>query len=305
MGGQVFKGKTEPIAISNVWPTVNKFKSELKKVFPGIQHKIDNIFTLGSTGKKPYSGDIDLGIDENCLDEIGALGLDETRVAHYFDKFSKRARSAKAHQIRMRAILAVMAEKLSDAGLYVDDKSTSNGVLFFSFPQVTKYGEQLGHYVQIDLNFGDADWLKFTYYSNETDPNTNIKGLHRTQLILHMFSYKGYTMSHNYGIKDKATQEIVATTPAEAIKILNDLYKLDLTEEKLNTYKKVKEAVDSLNNEVKTGIYNMYLKTLDSTRCDIPHDLQNYWWDNRKKLGLVGKFLPETSGLYPLVQMFK
>jgi hypothetical protein len=40
-----------------------------------------------------------------------------------------------------------------------------------------------------------------------------------------------------------------------------------------------------------------YLKILDSTRADIPDNLQQYWIDNKDKLGLKGKFLPDTSNL--------
>jgi hypothetical protein len=40
-----------------------------------------------------------------------------------------------------------------------------------------------------------------------------------------------------------------------------------------------------------------YLKILDSTRADIPDNLQQYWIDNQSRLVLKGKFLPDTSNL--------
>ena len=49
--------------------------------------------------------------------------------------------------------------------------------------------------------------------------------------------------------------------------------------------------------EDSNSIFDIYLKILDSTRCDIPDPLQSYWLDNRERLGLTGKFLPETSKL--------
>ena len=42
---------------------------------------------------------------------------------------------------------------------------------------------------------------------------------------------------------------------------------------------------------------NVYFKILDSTRADIPDDLQPLWIQKQSKLGLTGKFLPDTSKL--------
>lgn len=42
---------------------------------------------------------------------------------------------------------------------------------------------------------------------------------------------------------------------------------------------------------------DIYLKILDSTRADIPDDLQVEWKKRRAKLGLTGKFLPDNSAL--------
>ena len=45
------------------------------------------------------------------------------------------------------------------------------------------------------------------------------------------------------------------------------------------------------------NIIDRYLKILDSTRADIPENLQQYWIDNQDRLGLKGKFLPDNSNL--------
>lgn len=44
-------------------------------------------------------------------------------------------------------------------------------------------------------------------------------------------------------------------------------------------------------------VYDIYLKILDSTRADIPEDLQAYWIENQDRLDLKGKFLPDNSNL--------
>jgi hypothetical protein len=53
----------------------------------------------------------------------------------------------------------------------------------------------------------------------------------------------------------------------------------------------------NLTDEDLHSIYDIYLKILDSTRADIPEDLQQYWIQNKERLGLKGKFLPDDSKL--------
>ena len=124
--------------------------------------------------------------------------------------------------------------------------------------------------------------------------------MHRTQLLVSLFSHKGYTFSHNYGVKSKETQEIVANTPDQAIALLNELYGINLDRNTLSDYFKL---IDALKNELSEqdlhAVYDTYLKILDSTRADIPEDLQQYWIDNQDRLQLKGKFLPDESKLIP------
>jgi hypothetical protein len=168
--------------------------------------------------------------------------------------------------------------------------------MFCEYDQYDEHNNKLDKRVQIDINFGDVDWLKFAYFSDSYAGN--VKGLHRTQLMLHMFSYKGYVFSHNYGVKEKQTNEIVANSPKEAIKLLNKLYGINLNEKILQNYNVLQEYLrNHLAENVLYGIYDIYLKTLDSTRCDIPEDLQEYWVKNQDRLGLKGKFLPNDSRL--------
>jgi len=67
--------------------------------------------------------------------------------------------------------------------------------------------------------------------------------------------------------------------------ILNDYFEL------MNTLKK------NLPKEKLNQILDIYLKILDSTRADIPFDIQDYWIANQDRLGLKGKFLPDDSKL--------
>ena len=118
--------------------------------------------------------------------------------------------------------------------------------------------------------------------------------------MLSLFANRGYTFSHNYGVKNKESGELVASNPEQAINLLNSLYGFNLTQETLQNYFKLQDFLkDNLDTEELHKIWDRYLKILDSTRCDIPEDLQEYWLDNQERLGLTGKFLPETSKLYP------
>jgi len=297
MGGNVF-GNTAPIKKEHIKPTLLQFFKEFKQVFPKAEPFFREMKTLGSVGKKDYSGDIDLALAGKSFDDINDWGLDQEYVTKLFEGFKKRARTSTDDQLMKRAVIVAVAEKIlaSNTDIYADVKGSGAGALFLKFPQYDEQGKQTGDNVQIDINVGDVDWLEFAYYSN-TYKGT-VKGLHRTQLIVSLFSNKGYTFSHNYGVKDRDTQEIVASNPQQAIDLLSKLYGLNLDRDTLGDYFKLMETLEAgLSPEELNKVYDIYLKILDSTRADIPDDLQPYWIQNQERLGLKGKFLPDDSAL--------
>ena len=78
------------------------------------------------------------------------------------------------------------------------------------------------------------------------------------------------------------------------------MYNIHLNEKILQNYSKLQEYLrKTLDPSTLNEIYDIYLKTLDHTRCDIPEDLQQYWLENQDRLKLTGKFLPNDSRLYP------
>lgn len=300
-GGHVFGEGSDPIKKEYIESTIKHFIAEFTKIFPAVKGYFEKPQTLGSVGKKDVSGDIDLAIDEKALESIEDWNLDKSEVDTLFAKFKKRARTASDKNIMRRAIITCISQKLNDANIDIvtDAKSAGNGVLFCEFPQYDG-DKQLDLRVQIDINFGNVDWLKFAYYSDSY--KGNVKGLHRTQLMLHMFSYKNKMFNHNSGVKDKETGEELAKNPEEAIKILNKEYGFHLDEKTLQNYHKLIEYLrEHLSEKDFNGIMDIYLKTLDSTRCDIPEDLQEYWVKNRERLGLKGKFLPDDSRLKSII----
>lgn len=300
MGGHVFAGGSSPIRKEDIKPTLTRFIQDFLRVFPKAKGHFEGIKTLGSTGKKDVSGDIDLALDEKAFSNIKDWSLSQKDVGTYFAQFQKRARSASKQQLTKRAVICCIADKLEaeSSRIKTDTKGSSNGTLFCQYPQFNSEGEFLDKDVQIDINIGDINWLSFAYYSDSYQGN--VKGLHRTQLMLSLFTHKGYTFSHNYGVKNKETGELVASKPEQAINLLNTLYGFNLDQETLQNYFKLQEFLKNhLSSEELHAIWDRYLKILDSTRCDIPADLQEYWLDNQERLGLTGKFLPEDSKLYP------
>jgi len=297
MGGNVFDS-TAPIKKEHIKPTLLEFFKQFKQIFPKAEPFFREMKTLGSVGKKDYSGDIDLALAGSSFDNVEDWGLDRDHIMKLFEGFKKRARTSTDDQLMKRSVIVAIAEKILDADteIIADIKGSSAGALFLLFPQYDENKQAVGQNVQIDINVGDVDWLEFAYHS--ATYSGNVKGLHRTQLLVSLFSHKGYTFSHNYGVKNKETQEIEANTPQQAIDLLNKLYGLNLDRDTIGDYFKLIEALEAgLSPQDLHAVYDTYLKILDSTRADIPEDLQSYWIENQERLGLKGKFLPDNSNL--------
>lgn len=301
-GGHVFGDGSDKIAKEDIPCTLDAWLQEIKRLFPKVAKYWDNPQTLGSVGKKDFSGDIDIAIDEEGLKNPEDWNLDPQILTANYNKMLKRARTATPQDVMRRAIIQGISDYINDNSQLIrtDSKSSGNGVMFSEFGQIDhETGKPNGKTVQIDTNFGNIDWLTFAYYSDAYADN--VKGLHRTQLMLHLFTYKGYMFKHNQGVQNKETREWVASNPEEAIKKLNELYGFNLDRKTLENYHKLQEYLkDHLSEEDLHGIWDIYLKTLDSTRCDIPEDLQPYWIENKDRLGLTGKFLPGDSQLAPI-----
>jgi len=297
MGGNIFNS-TKPIKKEHIKPTLLQFLKQFREIFPKAEPFFREMKTLGSVGKKDLSGDIDLALAGTSFDNIEDWGLDREYVNKLFEGFKKRARTSTEDQLMKRAVIVAIAQKIqeSNTDILVDIKGSGAGALFLAFPQFDENNKQVGDNVQIDINVGDVDWLEFAYYSSSY--TGNVKGLHRTQLMLAMFSNRGYTFSHNYGVKDKDTQEIVAKNPQEAINLLNKEYNLKLDRASISDYHQLIEALEKgLTPDELNSILDRFIKILDSTRADIPEDLQSYWIKNQERLGLKGKFLPDDSNL--------
>ena len=308
-GGNVFAGKTASIKLEYIKPTLDAYYAELKKLFP----KKASIFNdkhfhpLGSVGKKPLSGDIDLGIDsKDILDSnmsdksIEAWNIDPKKVHAEFAKLEKRAKTSSPEQLMFKAFLKELTLYINAhaPNLFCDEKKVTAGNIFGLFPQITPKGEHVGIGVQIDWMVGNLQWLTFSYHSSAYPADSNVKGLHRTQLMLSAFQTAGLSFNHVSGVKDRDTGEVIATTPEAALGELNARLGTKLTTQNVADYYLLH---DQLKKHLKPKQYSdtvdTYFKILDSTRADIPDDLQAEWKKRKAHLGLTGKYLPDNSAL--------
>lgn len=308
-GGNVFKGKTASIKLEDIEPTLNAYFAELKKLFP----KKASIFNtshftpLGSVGKKPVSGDIDLGVDvKYILDKeitdksFKDWNLDPKAVHAEFEQLKKRARTSTDEQVMLKAFLKQLTLYINKhaPNLYCDETKVTAGNIFGLFPQITPEGIKVGVGVQIDWMVGDLNWLKFSYYSAPYPADSNVKGLHRTQLLLSAFQRAGLSFNHVSGVKDKETGKVVATDPKQAFNQLAFKLGVKVTPSDAEDYYKLHKILKAkCKPEDYSGILDIYFKILDSTRCSIPDDLRNEWVRRKTRLGLTGKFLPEDDPL--------
>ena len=306
-GGNIF-GDTSPIKKENIDPTLNVFITELSNIFPKKVASFRKFETLGSVGKKPVSGDIDLAYDiENLMPngkpDLVGWGIDPYEFRISVEKIQKRARTATLQQSQLKAMIEFIGSKINETSdnIQVDLKQSGSGSMFCKVIQYDITGDETNKTVQVDVNIGDAKWLRFSYYS--ATYKGNVKGLHRTQLLVALFNHKGKMFKHAQGVLDRDTREIEAKTPEETLQLLNRLYGINLDQSTLDDYFKLMEVLrKNLAEDDLHSIYDIYLKILDSTRADIPEDLQQYWIENKERLGLKGKFLPDDSKLKQYIQ---
>ena len=308
-GGNVFKGRTAPIKKEDIDPTLERYFQELKQIFPkkASIFNEEHFIALGSVRKKPTSGDIDLGVsaldilDEKMSDKsISQWGIDPKEVAIRAAELQKRARTSTPEQCRMKAFLQLLTVYINNnaPSLHCDEKKVTYGNIFGEFPQFNLAGKNLQTGVQIDWMIGNLQWLRFSYYSAAYPENSNVKGLHRTQLMLSAFQLANLSFNHVTGIKDKETGKTLSDDPESALNILGQRLGFKITPAEVEDYYKLHAL---LKSKLKPSNYNtllhIYFKILDSTRADIPDNLQNEWLKHKDEWELTGKFLPDSSAL--------
>lgn len=300
MGGNVFSDSS-PILKEDVKPTLREFFKELKELFPKASEMLHSIVLVGSTGKVAESGDIDLALDKAYLKDLKIWGISKDTILLIYNDLTEHYTRLNKKFLMQKAVMKAIAEKIDDESrlIKVDDRGLSNGAIFCQFPQYDSDGKKLDKKVQIDLNIGKVEWLTWAYKSS-SDVDPVVKGLHRTQLIHALFAEKNYSMNNGLGVKKRDTSEYIATTPEEALDLLNSLYGFEITEKDTESFKALTKFLkDNLPEDEYDEVIGRYLQIIDQMKCDIPNIFQNRWLDSQEELELTGKHLPKSSKLYP------
>lgn len=275
MGGNIFKNKATSIPKNRIEPTIKAYKDALKNIFPMKGHSFNFFEPVGSAGKKPTSGDLDLAIDHTHIirsftgSEIGKWGIEFEDWSTKYEKIKKRSRTATDEMCKMRSLLTLISAKLTENNVDVGGQVTA-GNIFTCFEQYDENGPT-GDYVQIDWMVGDVDWLRWSYYSHG---EKGLKGLHRTQLLVALFSEIGYTFSHFSGIKKKNTSEWTITSPEDALKMLSEHYG-DIRYSYTQTFAKLHAWLCSCNSSLYSAVINRYKDILTKSRDIIPNRLKD------------------------------
>lgn len=288
-GGNVFTGTeydTDDILLNNIKPTIDEFVSTLSSIFPKKKSTFtslsDSSNWLGSTGKKPKSGDVDLAYSSEYFFKDGQIdtegwGVDQNEYTQLYEKNKKAARSASDEQIQVKSLIQLIVKKINGSGkdIHANDKAANGGTIHFSYPQYSD-SEKLDINAQLDLDTGDLDWLKFRYNSELPDDNQEIKGLHRGQLMLAMFAATGYTFKSGKGFVRKETGDILGDKPQDAIDVFNNEYKpkqpLDL--KITSNYNKLMDYVkNNLDPEDKENTLKMFAEALRRAKAYVPDNI--------------------------------
>lgn len=182
-GGNVFKGRdgealTQRINQTDVKPTL----AWLEQMLPGLDVQGN---TLGSTGIKPTSGDLDVAVDSSQLTKLQLT----TRLQQW----------AQSH------------------GLKPEDyvKQTGAGVHF----KTPIAGTPAKGYVQTDFMFlKNIPWSKFVLGAMPVD--SQYKGRERNVLMNSLAKAQGYKLNQIAGIADRNTNEIISDDPDQVAKML-------------------------------------------------------------------------------------
>jgi len=273
MGGNIFKNKATSIPKNRIEPTIKAYKAALSKIFPLKAHSLQFFETVGSAGKKPISGDLDLAIDYTHIlrvfagHEIGKWGIEMDEWNDLFEKYRKRARTATDEMCKMRSLLTLISAKIAENNIDVGDRVTA-GNIFTCFEQHDEQGPT-GDFVQIDWMVGDIDWLRWSYYSHGEE---GLKGLHRTQFLVALFSEIGYTFSHFSGLKKKKTKEWLINDPEDALRILSEHYG-DIEYSQTQTFAELHSWLLNCDSSLYSGVIAKYKDILRLAKAVIPKQL--------------------------------
>ena len=182
-GGNVFKNQNGQALTQRINQTdVKSTLAWLEEMLPGLDLQNN---TLGSTGIKDTSGDLDIAVDASKVTK-------EQMVAQL-------SRWAQSHGFKPE-------DYVRKSGTAVHFKTPING------------NPNQG-YVQTDFMFlNDVPWSKFVLGAMPLD--SKYKGRERNVLMNSIAKSMGYKLNQNAGIADRATNKLITNDPDKVAKLL-------------------------------------------------------------------------------------
>ena len=181
-GGNVFKDAsgrilTQRINQADVAPTL----AWLDQMLPGLDLQNN---TLGSTGRKPTSGDLDLAVDAN--------------------------------QVSKEQLVARLTQWCQSHGFKPEDYIKKSGIsVHFKTPIK---GNPNSGYVQTDFMF--LTNVPFSKFVLSAAPDSEYSGSARNVLMNSIAKSMGYKLNQNAGIADRATNKVISDDPDKIARLL-------------------------------------------------------------------------------------
>lgn len=143
-----------------IQPTVTQIINQIIiPLYKDLLSYPNDIFLLGSTGKKETSGDIDIGIDFNKI----KLSENDTIMNHLKKIFKQVYNIDSTYEIQIN--------------------SMTNDMIHIGFPQYNEFNEKTDKFVQVDILLTEHPiFCKFYMYS-PTEIESKYKGAHRNELL--------------------------------------------------------------------------------------------------------------------------
>lgn len=157
-GGNAIAG-VDRIQLSDIEPTVKQIIYQyLEPVFGKIDYESDEVFLLGSTGKKESSGDLDIGYD--------------LTYKHIFRDSTVESKLGELYEFI----------KESGNNSVIINQFTGD-MIHFGFPQYDKNNELINKTVQVDILITvHPEFCRFYMYS-PSSADSMYKGAHRNDLL--------------------------------------------------------------------------------------------------------------------------
>ena len=181
-GGNVFKDAsgrilTQRINQADVAPTL----AWLDQMLPGLDLQNN---TLGSTGRKPTSGDLDLAVDAN--------------------------------QVSKEQLVARLTQWCQSHGFKPEDYIKKSGISVHFKTPIT--GNPNSGYVQTDFMF--LTNVPFSKFVLSAAPDSEYSGSARNVLMNSIAKSMGYKLNQNSGIADRATNKVISDDPDRIARLL-------------------------------------------------------------------------------------